>query len=58
MKTWVGTITATFYQDVYVEAETKEEAELLMFDKFNLAQATCEECNAFDVQEVKEGETA
>ena len=52
MKTWIGTITATFYQDVCVEAETKEEAEQMMFERFNVGKAECQECNLFDIEEV------
>ena len=32
-KTWRGVVVTTYQEELFVEADTAEEAELLMFDK-------------------------
>ena len=52
MKTYRGTVVLSYYQEVVVEANTKEEAELKMFDKFQLHNAHSES-EVCDLEEVK-----
>lgn len=54
MKTWTGTVVVRYYQDITVEAETKDEAEAKMYEQFNLSGAVASECQAYDVTDVEE----
>ena len=57
MKTYRGTVCVTYYQDITVEAETQEEAEMQMYQRFDIAKAECGRCEAYDVEELtKEGD--
>lgn len=58
-KTWRGVVVTTYQEELYVEAHTKEEAEVLMYEKADpMGDGYSGEMNAFDVEEVKpQGET-
>lgn len=60
MKRWKGTVVVAFTQEVEVEAETQDEAEMKMYEVFDQSKVTySSECQAYDVVEIKpEGETA
>lgn len=51
MKTYTGVVVFRYYQTVEVDAESSDEAERLMFEKFKLDKADGE-CEALDIQEV------
>jgi len=56
MKRYRGVVVFSYYQDIEVEAETQDEAEMKMFDAFQLHNADSES-SVFDVVEIKsEGE--
>ena len=52
MKRWSGVVVLSYYQEVEVEAETQDEAEMKMFDAFQLHNADSES-NVLDVVEIK-----
>jgi hypothetical protein len=54
MKAWTGTVVVHYYQDITVEAETREQAEMQMYEQFDISKAGCSECQAYDIEEVKE----
>lgn len=52
MKTYKGTVVVTYTKDIEVQAETQEEAELMMYQMWNQHGAVCSECQAYDVEEI------
>lgn len=52
MKTWRGTVVVTYSKEIEVTAETKEAAEMLMYQLWDNDGAECSECQAYDVEEV------
>jgi len=56
MKTYRGMVVFSYYQEIEVEAESRDEAEMKMFDAFQLHNADSES-NVSDMVEIKpEGE--
>jgi len=53
MKRYRGVLVFRYYQQVEVEAESKEEAESAMFAELNLSKAEGES-EVLDVEEIKE----
>ena len=51
MKTYRGVVVMRYYQTVEVEAESRDEAEIKMFDAFQLHNADSES-EAYDIEEV------
>ena len=60
MKRWKGTVVVSYAQEVEVEADTQDEAEMKMYEAFDQSKVTySRECQAYDVMEIKpEGEQA
>jgi len=58
MKQWYGQVLMSYWQEIWVEAETEEKAKELMLNKFDIAQADPGEGEVWDIQEVKQGEPA
>ena len=54
MKRWTGTVVVSYTQTIEVEAETQEEAEMLMCERFDDGKAYANDWYATDVEEVKE----
>lgn len=54
MPTFTGTVVVRYYQDITVEAATKDEAEQLMYERFNMAGAVASECQAYDIEDIEE----
>ena len=57
-KTWRGVVVTTYQEELFVEADTAEEAELLMYDKANpMGDGYSSEMEVQDLGEfkVKEG---
>jgi hypothetical protein len=57
MATFTGTVVVRHYQEITVEAATKEEAEQLMYERFNMAGAVASECQAYDIVDIEKDET-
>lgn len=57
MKTYTGTVVVRYYQELTVQAESAEEAEMKMYEQFNLSGAVSSECQAYDVEEVRDSLT-
>ena len=59
MKTYRGVVVTTYQEELYVEASSKEEAEMLMYDKANpMGDGYSTEMEAYDIEEYKpQGET-
>ena len=57
MKRWKGTVVVSYTQEVEVEADTRDEAEMKMYEAFDQSKVTySSECQAYDVEEVTGGE--
>ena len=59
MKTYRGVVVTTYQEELYVEASSKEEAEMLMYDKANpMGDGYSTEMEVYDIEEYKpQGET-
>lgn len=51
MKTYRGTVIATYFQEVTVEANSYDEAAGLMCERFNIGDATCGGVDLYDMEE-------
>lgn len=54
MKTFRGQVVMSYWQEIEVEAETKEEAEMMMYERFDIGKAGQGEGDVFDIEVVKE----
>lgn len=53
MKRWKGTVVVSYTQEVEVEAETSDEAEMKMYEAFDQSKVTySSECQAYDVEQI------
>ena len=53
MKAWKGIVVTTYQEEITVLANTKEEAELLMYDKANpMGDGVSGDMTAHDIEEV------
>jgi hypothetical protein len=58
MKRWKGTLVVSYTQEVEVEANTQDEAEMKMYESFDPSKVTySSECQAYDVEEITGEET-
>jgi hypothetical protein len=56
MKAWKGIVVTTYQEEITVLANTKEEAELLMYDRANpMGDGVSGDMTAHDIEEIKEG---
>lgn len=53
MKKWIGQVCVPMWQEMTVEAETKEEAENLMMRLFQMRKAGPGEAYVYDLEELK-----
>ena len=51
MKTYRGVVIAKYYQEIEVEANSEDDAEMKMCELFNMDRADCE-MDVYDVEEV------
>jgi hypothetical protein len=55
MKAWKGIVVTTYQEEITVLANTKEEAELLMYDKANpMGDGYSGDMTAHDIEEITE----
>ena len=55
MKAWKGVVTTTYQEELIVLANTKEEAELLMYDRANpMGDSVSGEMEVYDLKEMGE----
>ena len=58
MKTWRGVVVTTYQEELFVEAETAREAELLMYDMANpMGDSYSGDMEVHDLKEFKAKET-
>ena len=56
MKAWKGVVITTYQEEITVLANTKEEAELLMYDRANpMGDSASGEMEVYDLIELGEG---
>ena len=51
-KIYRGQVMVAYYQEITVEAETPEDAELLMCEQFDLSKAESGTANVYDLEEI------
>jgi hypothetical protein len=55
MKAWKGVVVTTYQEELTVLADTKEEAELLMYDRANpMGDSISGEMEIYDLKEIGE----
>jgi len=55
MKAWKGVVVTTYQEELTVLADTKEEAELLMYDRANpMGDSISGEMEMYDLKEIGE----
>ena len=56
MKKWYGKILVSYWQECEVEADTEEQAKMLMVESFDISMADPGETEVWDCEEIIEGE--
>lgn len=55
MKKYVGRVVMSYWQDFEVEADSEEQAQMLMFESFDVSKADQGEGEVWDCEELTEG---
>ena len=57
MKKYVGRVVMSYWQEFEVEADSEEQAQMLMFESFDVSKADQGEGEVWDCEEITEGES-
>lgn len=55
MKKYVGRVVMSYWQEFEVEADSQEQAEMLMLESFDISKADQGEGEVWDCEEITEG---